>query len=85
MAFLLTLAVVFICFIGLGCGVLFFQRKRIQAECGSVPNHPTNPCPSKAAGICPTQKENAKNDALDMALTFKKLNQNKHPQDSSGY
>ena len=46
-----------------------FGRKDISAECGTVPNHETNECPSKSAGICPTQ---TKNEALDMALTFTK-------------
>ena len=57
----------------LGIGILLFGRKDISAECGSVPNHDTNECPSKAAGICPTEK---KDDALDMALTFTKFNKN---------
>ena len=60
-------------------GILLFGRKDISAECGSVPNHETNECPSKAAGICPTEKD----DALDMALTFTKFNKIKRRNESS--
>jgi hypothetical protein len=70
MAYLLAAGIIAACFAGLGAGILFFGRKDISAECGTVPNHETNECPSKAAGICPTQ---TRNEALDMALTFSKF------------
>ena len=70
MAYILAAGIILLCFTGLGLGILFFGRKDISAECGSVPNHDTNECPSKSAGICPTQN---KNEALDMALTFSKF------------
>lgn len=70
MAYLLAAGVVTGCFVLLGLGILFFGRKEISGECGTVPNHETNECASKAAGICPTQK---KDEALDMALTFTKF------------
>lgn len=71
MAYLLAAGIITCCFSLLGIGILFFGRKEISGECGSVPNHETNECASKAAGICPTQ---TKDDALDMALTFTKFN-----------
>lgn len=71
MAYLLTSGIIICCFSLLGIGILFFGRKEISGECGTVPNHDTNECASKAAGICPTQQ---KDDALDMALTFTKFN-----------
>ena len=72
MAYILAAGIIVFSFIGLGVGILFFGRKDISAECGTVPNHDTAECPSKAAGICPTA--NPDNDALDMALTFTKFN-----------
>ncbi len=71
MAYLLAAGVVVLCFTGIGVGILFFGRKDISSECGNVPNHDTNECASKAAGICPTA--NPDNEALDMALTFTKF------------
>ena len=71
MAYLLAAGIILLCFTGLGIGILFFGRKDISSECGNVPNHKTNECASKAAGICPTAARN--NDALDMALTFTKF------------
>lgn len=71
MAYILAAGIIVCCFTLLGIGILFFGRKEISGECGNVPNHDTNECASKAAGICPTQK---KDDALDMALTFTKFN-----------
>ena len=71
MAYLLAAAIIIICFTLLGLGILFFGRKDISSECGTVPNHPDAVCPSKEAGICPT--ENKQNEALDMALTFSKF------------
>ena len=70
MAYVLAAGIILLCFSGLGIGILFFGRKDISAECGTVPNHDTNECPSKSAGICPTQTKDA---ALDMALTFSKF------------
>lgn len=80
MAYVLAAGIVCVCFLCLGIGILLFGRKDISAECGSVPNHETNECPSKAAGICPTEK---KDDALDMALTFTKFNKIKRRNESS--
>jgi hypothetical protein len=71
MAYLLAAGIMACCFTLIGIGIFFFGRKEIGGECGNVPNHDTNECASKAAGICPTQK---KDDALDMALTFTKFN-----------
>jgi len=71
MAYVLAAGIIICCFSLLGIGILFFGRKEISGECGNVPNHETNECASKAAGICPTQR---KDDALDMALTFTKFN-----------
>ena len=71
MAYVLTAGIIILCFSGIGIGILFFGRKEISSECGNVPNHDTNECASKAAGICPTASPN--NDALDMALTFTKF------------
>ncbi len=71
MAYLLTLGIVGLCFTGIGIGILFFGRKEISSECGNVPNHDTNECASKAAGICPVATP--ENEALDMALTFTKF------------
>ena len=70
MAYVLAAGIVCLCLF-FRIGILLFGRKDISAECGSVPNHDTNECPSKVAGICPTEK---KDDALDMALTFTKFN-----------
>lgn len=42
-----------ICFLFFGVGILFFGRKNISAECGTVPGQDTNKCLSKEAGICP--------------------------------
>ena len=75
MAFVLTFGIILLCFGGIGVGILIFGRQDISAECGTVPNHDTNECPSKAAGVCPTSNPN--NEALDMALTFSKLNKMK--------
>ena len=75
MDYILAFGIVFFCFCGIGLGIILFGRKDISAECGTVPNHETNECPSKAAGVCPTA--NPGNDALDMALTFSKLNKMK--------
>ena len=41
------------CFLLLGLGILFFGRKDIGAECGTVPNHETNTCLSQELGLCP--------------------------------
>ena len=71
MAYLLAAGIILLCFTGLGIGIIFFGRKDISSECGNVPNHDTNECASKTAGICPTATRN--NDALDMALTFTKF------------
>ena len=71
MAYLLAAGIVALCFLGIGIGIVFFGRKDISSECGNVPNHETNECASKAAGICPTANPN--NEALDMALTFSKF------------
>ncbi|MEK9727058.1 MAG: hypothetical protein VW397_03000 [Candidatus Margulisiibacteriota bacterium] len=71
MAYLLAAIIITLCFSGIGIGILLFGRKDISSECGNVPNHDTNECASKAAGICPTASPN--NEALDMALTFTKF------------
>ena len=71
MAYLLASGIILLCFTGIGVGILFFGRKEISSECGNVPNHETNECASKAAGICPVASPN--NEALDMALTFTKF------------
>ena len=85
MAYQLAAGIILLCFAGIGVGILFFGRKDISSECGNVPNHDTNECASKAAGICPTASPD--NEALDMALTFtkfhkiKKKNSLKDPED----
>ena len=71
MAYLLAAGTIALCFSGIGVGILFFGRKEISSECGNVPNHETNECASKAAGVCPTASPD--NEALDMALTFTKF------------
>lgn len=71
MAYVLAAGIIICCFLLLGIGILFFGRKEISGECGNVPNHDTNECASKAAGICPTASSD--NEALDMALTFTKF------------
>ena len=71
MAYLLATGIILLCFAGIGVGIIFFGRKDISSECGNVPNHDTNECAPKAAGICPTASPD--NEALDMALTFTKF------------
>jgi hypothetical protein len=73
MAYLLAACVVFVAFGLLGIGILFFNRNRLTGQCGRVPT--SAECPVKAAGICPT---NTENEALTMALTFRRFNQQKN-------
>ena len=47
--------ILFICFLGLGVGVLFFNRTASRVACGSAPREKTEPCPSQKAGICPVE------------------------------
>lgn len=75
MAYLLTAGILLLCFGALGVGVLFFGRRDIGAECGSIPNHKTGECPSKKAGVCPTQRDD---HTLDMALMFSKFHKIKN-------
>ena len=77
MAYLLASLIFSLCFLGIGIGIIIFGRKDISGECGKVPNHQTNECPSKKAGVCPTQR---KDDALDMALAFSQFHKIKKRQ-----
>jgi hypothetical protein len=50
---LISFALIALCFIGFGVGILFFGRKDIGSECGTVPNHETESCLSQEMGLCP--------------------------------
>ncbi|MBT5856587.1 hypothetical protein HOH87_08160 [bacterium] len=48
-------AIITTCFAGLGLGILFFGRKELASECGTVPTDPDAVCPSQEAGLCPME------------------------------
>jgi len=53
MTILLTFIFFSICFTGIGLGILFFNRKNIGGECGTVPGEKQGSCRSEEMGLCP--------------------------------
>jgi len=55
MLYLISFVCIVGCFALSGVGILFFGRKNISGECGTVPNVDTNSCLSKDMGLCPIE------------------------------
>ncbi len=85
---LLSIILIAICMVGLGLGVLFFNKEAAQGQCAKPPQEDPEQCLSREAGLCPIEDTSG---ALKMQhrsrLSFHKRSQNlfsnpksEHPQ-----
>ena len=64
-------AIIGLCMAGIGIGILCFNRKELNAECGTVPGYEEDTaCLSQKAGLCPMED---KDGYLKMATTATRL------------
>ena len=50
---LISTGIIALCFLGIGVGILFFQRDNIGGDCRKAPEDRKEACLSKEIGICP--------------------------------
>lgn len=70
--FIAAIVLVGISFLGLGVSIIFFGRKNLGAECGTVPkpDEGKKACLSKEMGICPMEDHDG---YLEMATRATRL------------